>query len=312
MSECNCEDFIPNERDYDPVYLPEPKLEYKTVIMDSGDPGYVNRIMVGTPATGLVRVEWMQGRIGQVIPVNWSMVQMYEFMNSYIPLRYQVADAQNMICKVAVEKDFQWLLLWEHDNIPLPDATVRINKYIQAASHPVVSGLYFNRGDPSEPLIFRGKGTGAYWNWKMGDHVYCDGVPTGFLLIHMGLIKAMWDDSEEYELHGAKVRRIFNTPRDIWWEPQTGFWNTTSGTSDLEWCTRVIKGDYMRKAGWGKYVDGLEDKRYPFMVDTNLFSWHIEPDGTRYPKVMPVTQTSPPPLGVNVTDKVNTGDKPGG
>lgn len=267
--------------------MSEPRMEYKTIVNDSGDPGYVNRILVGTPATGSVRIEWVQARFGQVIPVNWSWVQMYEFLNGYMPLRYQVDDAQNLIVKFAIEKDFQWLLLWEHDNVPLPDALVRLNRYMTEASAPVVSALYFTRGQPTEPLLFRGRGLGAFWDWKPGDLVYCDGVPTGFLLIHVGLLKAMWEDAEPYMVKGQQTRRVFRTPRDVWHDPESGFYNTISGTSDLDWCTRVINGDYMRKAGWGDYVDGLPDPKFPFIVDTNIFTWHIQPDGQRYPGEWP-------------------------
>jgi len=271
--------------------LDKPALEYRTIVNDSNDPGYVNRLMVGTAVTGLVRIEWLQARTGQVIPVNWSWVQMYEYMNGYMPYRYQVDDAQNLIVKYAIEKDFQWLLLYEHDNVPLPDALIRLNEYMTTAKAPVVSGLYYTRSEPSEPLIFRGRGTGAFTNWEMGDRVYADGVPTGFLLIHVGVLRAMWDESEPYTLRGQDTRRVFETPRKNWYDPETMAWNTQSGTSDLEWCSRVIKGDYLRKAGWGEYVDALPDPRYPFIVDTNIFSWHINPDGNRFPAQMPVRKS---------------------
>lgn len=291
--------------------MDNPRLEYKTVINDSGDPGYVNRILVGTPTTGSVRVEWVQARTGLMVPVNWSWVTMYEFVNGYMPLRYQVDDAQNLIVDMAIQKDFQWLLFWEHDNIPMPDALIRLNVYMREASHPVVSGLYYTRSIPSEPLIFRGKGTGAYYDWNFGDKIYCDGVPTGFLLVHVGLLKAMWDEAESYMIHGQMIRRVFRTPRDIWHDPETGFYNTISGTSDLDWSTRVIEGDYMRKAGWGKYVDNLPDKRYPFLVDTEIFNWHINPDGQRFPPTMPQKEEPKglPTLGISVADEIGLDEK---
>jgi len=121
----------------------------------------------------------------------------------------------------------------------------------------------------------------------------------------------MWNDSEEYELHGEKVRRVFETPRKSWWDPETMAWNTQSGTSDLEWCARVIQGNYLRRAGWGAYVDSLPDQRYPFIVDTNIFTWHINPDGQRYPAQIP-TRTEPPPLGISVTEEIKAGEQVGG
>src|SRR3990167_4418729 len=94
--------------------------EIKQIILDSGNPGYVNRILVGTPSRGTVRMEWVGARYGQIIPTNWSMVQMSQFMSSFTPTRFSVADAQNLIVREVITKDFEWLLLIEDDTIP-PD-----------------------------------------------------------------------------------------------------------------------------------------------------------------------------------------------
>jgi hypothetical protein len=97
----------------------------------------------------------------------------------------------------------------------------------------------------------------------------------------MGILHEMWKDAEEYEpAHGKPTRRIFITPRDVWQNPVTGEYNTISGTSDLDWCTRVIEGEYFARAGW----DEFQDKRWPFLVDTkNLYCKHINPDGEQFP-----------------------------
>lgn len=256
-----------------------PVREYRTIVNDSGDPGYTNRVLIGIAVTGLVRVEWVGARYGQIIPTNWSQVEMQEWMNSYMPLRYQVADAQNLICKVAVEKDFEWLLLYEHDVIPPPNAFQLLNIYMQEEKVPVVSGLYYTRSRPSEPLVYRGRGTSYYSAWKPGDLVWCDGVPTGFLLIHMGIIREMWKDSKEYTTRGQVTRRVFDTPRHLWTDPETKSHNTISGTSDLDWCTKLIQGGYFGRAGWHKY----EELKYPLLVDTRINCRHINPNGEIFP-----------------------------
>ncbi len=257
-----------------------PVREIRTIIKDSGDPGYVNRLMVGTAVTGLVRVEWMQSRYGQTIPCNWSWVQMLQYLSSYMPLRWQVADAQNLIVKVALEGDFEWLLLWEHDTFPLnTDALIRLNQYMHAGDTPVVSGLYYSRSIPTEPLVYRGRGNGYYGDWALGDKVWCDGVPTGFLLIHTALLRAMWAESEEYVVGDTVTRRVFDTPRRAWLDPETGQYNTTAGTSDLDWCTRILREGFFRKSGWTAY----EGRQYPFLVDTAIACSHINPDGTQFP-----------------------------
>ena len=275
---------LDNGRYSGPVVKEPPILPYRTIVKDSGDPGYVNRVLIGTATTGLVRIEWVSARYGQIIPANWSMVQMVQYVNAYIPLRYQVAEAQNLIVRAAVQGDFEWLLLIEHDVCLPPDAFKRFNDYMREAQHPVVSGLYYTRSRPAEPLIYRGRGVSFYDRWQMGDLVWCDGVPTGILLVHMGILRAMWEDSEEYILHHPtgerdKLRRVFYTPRDSWYDQDGEQFNASQGTSDLDWCTRVIKEGYLAKAGWHEH----QELEYPFVVDTNIFCKHNNMDGEVFP-----------------------------
>lgn len=92
-----------------------PVKGYRNICFDSGDPGYVNRLLIATPTTGNIRYEWAAARFGQMIPTNWSAVFMAQYMESYAPIRFRVADAQNLIIQQVIEKDFEWLLLIEHD-----------------------------------------------------------------------------------------------------------------------------------------------------------------------------------------------------
>ncbi len=263
--------------------MDNPTIEYKTIIHDSADPGFTNRLLVGTATTGLVRIEWVGARYGQIIPVNWSLIEMRQFINSYIPLRFQVADAQNLIMREFIEKGYEWLFLLEHDVVLPHNAFLQLNEHMRKAEYPVVSGLYFTRSVPAEPLIFRGRGTSFYDDWKLGDLVWCDGVPTGCLLIHRSVLEPMWNDKEEYMIGDQKTRRVFETPRRQWFSPDHDEFHTVTGTSDLQWCTDVMDGDYIRKAGWNKFLDELENEEYPFLVDTNLFCRHIEMDGRQFP-----------------------------
>lgn len=254
----------------------------KQIVKHSGDPGYVNRVLIGTPTEGTIRVEWHNARVGALVPCNWSQVNMMQYMNSYIPVQYQVADAQNLIVKATLEGDFEWMFLLEDDNLLPGNAFVILNQYLRKADVPIVSGLYFTKSTPPEPLIYRGRGNSYYGDFKMGEKVWADGVPTGCLLVHHSILKVMWNESPEYTLHnGEKTREVFRTPRDVWFDEDTAQYNTTSGTSDLDWCTRIVKDKIFKKAGWPEY----QKKKYPFLVDTNLFTSHIDRiTGLQYPQ----------------------------
>ena len=250
-------------------------------IVDGGT-NIVKRILVCTPCgTGSVRMEWVLARYGQIIPMNWSMVQYTQFMNANMWYRYALPDAQNLIAQEAVKGEYEWLLLIEDDNVLPPDAFVKLNEYMHKKDVPIVSGLYFSRSIPSEPLIFRGRGTSVYWDWKFGDKVWCDGVPTGTLLINVSILKAMYDESPEYTVPYSNVsaRRIFEIPQKMWTDGGGNF-VTLTGTTDLQWCTRIIEGDFFTKAGWPKYAK----KKYPFLVDTQIFVKHIDRNtGEQFP-----------------------------
>lgn len=271
-----------------------PDIVYRQVVDDSGLPHYMNRILIGTAVTGVLRVEWVGARYGATVPVNWSQVEMTAPIPTYMPMRYLVADAQNLIVKEALyprgrpDKGgaFQWLLLLEHDVVIPPDTFLILNDWLQEAKAPIVSGLYYTRTEPPVPLIFRGRGNGFYRDWTQGDIVYCDGVPTGILLIHTDILQLMWDESPEYIIPQTNtvVRRVFDTPRELWVSPEhQGYINSTTGTSDLDWCDRVIEGDYIRRAGWHKFLDELEDPAYPLICDTRIFCRHMNIDGSSYP-----------------------------
>lgn len=257
-----------------------PVRQYHTIQQDSNDPGYINRILIATPTRGQVRMEWVSARYGQITPINWAQVQFTQFLGSSSPIRFNIANAQNIVVKTFIEKDFEWLLLIEDDVMLPEDAFLKFNKYMREETAPVVSGLYFTKTNPPEPLVFRGRGTSYYSNWKMGDLVWVDGVPTGCLLIHRGILKAMWDESSEYSVNGILTRRVFDDPRKLWYDPAMGSFNVTQGTSDLEWCSRVMKENYFKKGGWPEF----QKKKYPFIIDTSIACKHIDFNtGTQYP-----------------------------
>jgi len=242
-----------------------------------------SRFIIGTPTTGLVRMEWVQGRYSQLIPTNWSSAEVMQWIPTYCPLQYLVSDAQNIIVKKAIEQDAEWLFFLEEDNILPPNTFWRLNEYMRKGNIPVISGLYFTKSNPPEPMLYRGKGNSYYDKWKMGDKVWVNGIPTGSLLIHMSLLRAMWNESAEYKAGNEWTKRIFEEPHRTWFNPERGRMENETGTSDLGWCNRVIEEHFFAKSGWEKY----DKMKNPFLVDTNIFVQHINQAGTIYPIAVP-------------------------
>lgn len=257
------------------------------------------RVMIGIPVTGLVRVEWMLGRYGQVIPCNWSQTDAFQWMTTEAPLNFLVPDARNMIVASFLREGFEWLFFIDHDTIPPMDCFVRWNERMLKGDVPVWCGLYWTKSIPSEPILYRGFGNGYYYaDWKIGEEVWVDGIPMGCTVIHRSILEVMWHNSEPYSLPqygGVQTRRVFENPHSIGYDPQEKAWIVTGGTEDLRFCERVIKEKVFEKAGWGK----IAEKEFPFLVDTKVMCRHIDNAGLQYPaageeeKFMPKEKEKP-------------------
>lgn len=238
------------------------------------------RIMIGVAMTGLVRAEWMLARYGQVIPCNWSQVDSIQWLDQYTPLEFLVADARNMIVHNFMVNGFEWLLQIDHDTVLPFDTFIRLNDYMIKKEVPMLSGLYFTKSQPSEPLIYRGRGTGYFADWKMGDKVWVDGIPSGCTLIHRSILEVMYNEAESYEvMPGLVIKHVYDTPAKTWYDPENRHWYAATGTEDLDLCTRIMEGGVFEKAGWPEF----QEKEFPFLCDTGIFCKHIDNNGVMYP-----------------------------
>jgi len=257
------------------------KQEKIEIIKNDSTKPIRNRILVATPTLGIVRVEWAQARFGQTTPCNWTAAGLTLGLIHCFPMGYLVADAQNIAVDEAVTKDFQWLLLLEDDVVPPADMFLRLNEYMKKEEIPVVSGLYYLKGNYPEPLVYRGRGNSCYDKFKLGDLVWTDGVPTGCLLIHTSILKLMWKESPEYQTGLNRiVHKVFETPAKVWKDPETGNFASNCGTSDLYWCDRVMKEKVLERSGWKK----IGKQKFPFLIDTGILCKHIDlSTGKQYP-----------------------------
>lgn len=227
-----------------------------------------HRILIGTPTLGTVRIEWHNAVNGLVVPCNWGM-------STTTPIGYLTADAQNLIAHEALAKGFQWVLFLEDDTIPPNDFLLRIAEHMEQKRAPIVSGLYHVKGT-QEPMVYRGRGNGAFKAWKPGDLVWADGVPTGCLLVHCSILAELAKAAPTYSLmtggNTVLVKRIFETPRRAFTDPVTGGYAKLLGTSDLYFCDQVMRQGILQKAGWPK----VARRAFPFLVDTRIKCGHID------------------------------------
>jgi len=254
-----------------------------TLMHSGGEPR--NRILIGTPTLGIIRMEWSATRRGQVIPCNWEAGSLEIGIPSAVPMKYLVADAQNLIVQHGIQQGHEWLLLWEDDVMPPIDLFMKLNEYIRTCEVPVVSGLYYTKSEPSEPLVYKEFGKSFFGDWKLGDKVWVKGVPTGMLLVHFSVLKLMYEESPVYGLfNGVQARKVFKSPRNVWIDPEKNYYQSAVGTSDLAWCKRILDNNILARAGWKQ----VGKKEYPFLIDTDILCKHIDlQTGTQYPQGTP-------------------------
>lgn len=243
------------------------------------------KVLIGEPTLGIIRYEWHVHRGSQTIPINWQSgtVMASHGPQTITPMNYTTPDAQNVIVERMILDKYEWLILWEDDVLPPFDTLMKFNMHMEKMTAPIVSGLYFTKGSPSWPLVFRGRGNGAYYRgWEVGDQVWADGVPTGIVMIHHSIIEWFWRNSQEYKLaDGRKMRRVFEFPRKSWYDPEQDRYFAQMGTSDLFFCDRILREDVLSKTGWKAFAK----KKYPFLVDTSIYCGHIDlPSGQVYPQ----------------------------
>ena len=248
--------------------------------------GWQKRVCMAIPVTGSVRVEWMMARFGQVIPINWSNGDIFQFFNQMSPMGWAVADARNICVEYSIAQGFEWTFFIDHDVLLPPDTFLKMNEYMNSGEYPIVSGLYFCKGSHPEPLIFRGRGNSYYDKWKRGDKVWVDGIPMGCVVINNSILKAMYDRSEVYTVGTLAgpvvVRRVFETPRKAWWDPESLKFVSKTGTEDLFWCDRVRDEKIFEVCGVEKFKK-FQKKKYPFLIDTGIYCKHIDENGRQYP-----------------------------
>lgn len=254
------------------------------------------RVLIGTATLGKVTIEWANAVNGWIVPPNWSSARV-------TPKNYHVWDAQNIVAFVTVRDGHDWLFLLEDDTVPMGDCLLKADAHMLAAQpakgrrkekgFPIVSGLYYIKnslipGLGPEPLVYRGSGQRAFWDWTPGELVRCDGVPTGALLVHRRILEAYLEEPDLtwYQLPGVPhgVPKIFQAPAEAHRNGDGEITFTCTGTSDLYFCDQVRKRGLLAKAGWPE----LQKHPHPFVVDTSWKFHHQDRQtGIMYPQVWP-------------------------
>lgn len=143
-------------------------------------------VVIGIPSVGWQTTLFVKHLMTMVMPLN--SVVTYKFIGTqrYGDQVRPVAEADNVIMHEARREGAKFLLFLEEDVI-IPPLGLRqmlatMGRYPEAT---VVAGVVTSKTVPPEPMIYRGEGLGAYWDFKLGEIFPVTSVHMGCTLIRL-------------------------------------------------------------------------------------------------------------------------------
>jgi hypothetical protein len=136
-------------------------------------------------------IEWHRARMALKFPTNWANVEI-------IRDGFPVDEARNTAVELAAPHALcPEFMLWIDNDVCVPEDAV-LKLVYRARCFPqydIFSGVYCTKvgpGRPSEPLIYKEHGTGACWDWTLGDLIFdATRVGMGLALVRMSLYKRL-------------------------------------------------------------------------------------------------------------------------
>jgi hypothetical protein len=136
------------------------------------------------PSAKPVPAEWAVSMLAQVYPLNVNVCK-------FTTCGEEVGEARNHIVEEALKMRSKYLWFVDADTAP-PKEAARVLMYLLEQSPDdvmVAGGIYCAKMNPTEPVVYRGHGSGAFWKWKVGEVFECTGIGTGCMMIKTEVFK---------------------------------------------------------------------------------------------------------------------------
>lgn len=183
----------------------------------------------------------------------------------------EIGKARNLIARQALEKRSKYLWFLDDDVAPPFHAIRQLITTLENSDDSVMiaAGIYCAKTWPTEPVVYRGNGAGAFWKWKVGDIFECTGIGTGCMVI--------------------KAERLLSIP-EPWFktidEHGTPEEPVRQETDDMYFCDKVIDAGYKILAD-----TNVQCVHWGWNEEKKDFVGYLLPEDT-YP-MRPVTEDEP-------------------
>ena len=207
--------------------------------------------IIGIPSFGQVSMHWAMSLTSIAMPIN--------FTNQFsIVLDKKIDDARNEISAIVVNNDTEpRFLFFLDDDVIMPPNTLR--KLVHRMENlpedvGAISGVYYAKNEPGEPLIFKERGRGSYYDWKVGDFFQTWAAGCGLVLIRADVLRRM------KEQHG-----------EPWFMVDYGLSQTKEGAYEARALTEDL---YF----YNKMAETIapNGKPYSLWIDTNIQASHFD------------------------------------
>lgn len=136
-------------------------------------------IAIGIPTWGRVTLRWSRGYRHLGAPLG-AMTMDITVENK------PIAEARNQIMAQAIAQNCDYVFFLADDVIPPGDALLRLlQRMLDDPTLHLATGVYWSKGFPSYPYIWRGMQRGPYLDWKAGEWFPIDFAGCDCLLVRL-------------------------------------------------------------------------------------------------------------------------------
>ena len=213
--------------------------------------------IIGVPSFGEVSIHWAMGLTAIAMPINFS--------NQYkVVLGKRIDEARNEVAEYVVNASDKprFLFFLDDDVIMPPDTLKRLVHRMDNLPSDVgaVSGVYYSKSEPGEPLIFQQQGKGSDYDWRVGDFIKAWAAGCGLVLIRAEALRRM---------EQQKGKPWFSIDYGLS-QRGDGVYEARSLTEDLYFYTKMAE----TKAPNGK--------NYSLWIDTTIQAKHYDKKSKRF------------------------------
>lgn len=146
-------------------------------------------LLVAIPFTSARKLmpEWAMGMMTQGYPIATNLTY-------FTTKNVEVGEAREQMAEKALELGTRFLFFVDDDVAPPVFAARKLIYELEQNGPPfgkvmVAAGIYCTKEDPPYPIVFKEQGSGASWDWKVGEVFPCFGIGTGCMMIRTEVFK---------------------------------------------------------------------------------------------------------------------------